>query len=186
MSANHFDWSRLLIQIHILNDKQCRSRSVGFFRSQLIWCLRRQGIYGFSSTRINIIYVTAVLPGRNLIKRDFINNVETTRITLFSKYHHSSGGILCYTIWVSIHPLVLHFCSLTWAVLLLFFFMNFLETLHRHWYWGGVVWYCNKGNFHYLSTELWPMVDIKILFPLKVLRTKEWIYIKFYMHIDID
>ena len=30
-------WSRLLIQIHILNDKQCRSRSVGFFRCQLIW-----------------------------------------------------------------------------------------------------------------------------------------------------
>ena len=26
-----------LIQINILNDKQCRSRSVGFFRSQLIW-----------------------------------------------------------------------------------------------------------------------------------------------------
>ena len=26
-----------MIQIHILNDKQCRSRSVGFFRSQLIW-----------------------------------------------------------------------------------------------------------------------------------------------------
>ena len=25
------------IKIHILNDKQCRSRSVGFFRSQLIW-----------------------------------------------------------------------------------------------------------------------------------------------------
>ena len=30
-------WSSLLIQIHILNDKQWRSRSVGFFRSQLIW-----------------------------------------------------------------------------------------------------------------------------------------------------
>ena len=26
-----------MIQIHTLNDKQCRSRSVGFFRSQLIW-----------------------------------------------------------------------------------------------------------------------------------------------------
>ena len=30
-------WSRLLIQIQILNGKQCRSWSVGFFRSQLIW-----------------------------------------------------------------------------------------------------------------------------------------------------
>ena len=36
-SANKIAWSRLLIQIHILNDKQCRSRSVGFWRSQLIW-----------------------------------------------------------------------------------------------------------------------------------------------------
>ena len=36
-SANQITWSRLLIQIHILNGKQCRSRSVGFFRSQLIW-----------------------------------------------------------------------------------------------------------------------------------------------------
>ena len=36
-SANQITGSRLLIQIHILNDKQRRSRSVGFFRSQLIW-----------------------------------------------------------------------------------------------------------------------------------------------------
>ena len=37
-SASQITWSRLLIQIHILNDgKQCRSRSVGFCRSQLIW-----------------------------------------------------------------------------------------------------------------------------------------------------
>ena len=33
--ANQITWSRLLIQI--LNGKQCRSRSVGFFRSQMIW-----------------------------------------------------------------------------------------------------------------------------------------------------
>ena len=36
-SANQITWSKLLIQIHILNGKQCRFRSVGFFRSQLIW-----------------------------------------------------------------------------------------------------------------------------------------------------
>ena len=35
-SANQITRSRLLILIPILNDKQCRSRSVGFFRSQLI------------------------------------------------------------------------------------------------------------------------------------------------------
>ena len=36
-SANQITWSRLLIPIHTLNGKQCRARSVGFFRSQLIW-----------------------------------------------------------------------------------------------------------------------------------------------------
>ena len=36
-SANQITRSRLLIQIYILNNKQCRSRSVGFFRRQLIW-----------------------------------------------------------------------------------------------------------------------------------------------------
>ena len=37
LSANQIAWSRLLVQICILDGKQCRSRSVGFFRSQLIW-----------------------------------------------------------------------------------------------------------------------------------------------------
>ena len=36
-SANQITSSRLFIEIHILNVKQCRSRSVGFWRSQLIW-----------------------------------------------------------------------------------------------------------------------------------------------------
>ena len=36
-TANQITWSKLLLWIHILNVKQCRSRSVGFFRSQLIW-----------------------------------------------------------------------------------------------------------------------------------------------------
>ena len=36
-SAKQITWSKLFIQIQIPNDKQCRSRSVGFFRSQLIW-----------------------------------------------------------------------------------------------------------------------------------------------------
>ena len=35
--ANQITWSRFLIEIHIFNDKQCISRSAGFFRSQLIW-----------------------------------------------------------------------------------------------------------------------------------------------------
>ena len=36
-SANQITCSGFLIEIRIFNDKKCRSRSVGFFRSQLIW-----------------------------------------------------------------------------------------------------------------------------------------------------
>ena len=36
-SADQITRSRLLIWINILNDKQSRSRSVGFWRSQLVW-----------------------------------------------------------------------------------------------------------------------------------------------------
>ena len=41
---------------HILNDKQCKSRSVGFFRSQLIWIYTvcKKGISEFSRTRVNV------------------------------------------------------------------------------------------------------------------------------------
>ena len=35
--SDQITWSSLLIQIHTFNDKQCRSRPVGFFRIQLIW-----------------------------------------------------------------------------------------------------------------------------------------------------
>ena len=55
LSANQITWSRMLIKMHILNGKQCRSRSVGFFRSQLIWIytvLQKQDISGFSRTRV--------------------------------------------------------------------------------------------------------------------------------------
>ena len=32
-SAGHITWARLVLYMYILNDKQCRFRSVGFFRS---------------------------------------------------------------------------------------------------------------------------------------------------------
>ena len=37
LTAHHIAWFRLLIQVHILSDKQCRSRADGFWRSQMIW-----------------------------------------------------------------------------------------------------------------------------------------------------
>ena len=36
-SASQITSAGFLIEIHMSNDKQCKSRSVGFFRSQLIW-----------------------------------------------------------------------------------------------------------------------------------------------------
>ena len=60
--ANQITWSRLSKQIHILYDKQCRSRSVGF-RSQLIWiytvCKCRS--YSFSRTRLIHLVVFSYL-----------------------------------------------------------------------------------------------------------------------------
>ena len=35
--SHQITWFRFFIQIHLFTDKQCRSRSVCFFRSQLIW-----------------------------------------------------------------------------------------------------------------------------------------------------
>ena len=57
-TANQIIWSGLLLYIHMLNVKQCRSRSVGFFRSQLIWIYticKGKGVSGFSRTRVNIL-----------------------------------------------------------------------------------------------------------------------------------
>ena len=56
-SASQIIWSRLLILIHKVNGKQCRSRSVGFFRSQHLdlHCLQRQEISGFSRTRVKYL-----------------------------------------------------------------------------------------------------------------------------------
>ena len=65
-SANQITWSRLLIQIHILYDKQCRSRSVGFFGCQLIWIYTatlfpKQGISRFNRTRVKAVTVFVLL-----------------------------------------------------------------------------------------------------------------------------
>ena len=53
-TTNQITWSRLLIQIHILNDKQSRSRSICFWQSQLIW------IYTFCKSRT---YQSSAGPG---------------------------------------------------------------------------------------------------------------------------
>ena len=62
LSANQIAWSRLL-----LNDKQCRCRSVGFFRNQLIWiytvCKGR--VYpgsAWQGFRVNMEIIFLILP----------------------------------------------------------------------------------------------------------------------------
>ena len=61
-------------QIHILNDKQCKFRSVGFFRSQLIWiytvCKGRvyPGSAGQGLSIIKIFRMVFVLQTQNLFQ----------------------------------------------------------------------------------------------------------------------
>ena len=40
--------------------------------------------------------------------------------------------------------------------------------------------------FGWFLTELWPLIDIRILFMLNILGINYWILIKFCLHIDID
>ena len=61
-SANQNTQSRLLMQIHIFHDKQCRSRSVGFFfRSQLIWiynvCIWGRAHPGSAGLQLKPVYI---------------------------------------------------------------------------------------------------------------------------------
>ena len=53
LSANQIIWSRLLIQIHTLNDRQCRSRSVVLQKPTDLdlHCMQRQDMSKFSRTR---------------------------------------------------------------------------------------------------------------------------------------
>ena len=64
-SANQITWSRLLIQIHILNGKQCRSRSVGFFKPTDLdlHCLQNRtypGSTGLGLTRMTYSQIRGV------------------------------------------------------------------------------------------------------------------------------
>ena len=86
------------------------------------------------------------------------------------------GYYTLQTVCVSIHPSALRFrtnlCS---------FWPNILQTLHGHWYQGGVVWDFEWTEFSY--TELWPFIDVKMFF-LNIFRTNGWILIKFCICID--
>ena len=78
-SANHITWSRLLLEIRILNGKQCRSRSVGFFRSQLIW------IYTVCKGRV---YPGSAGQGLKCICASFLWKKHYLLIILKIRYYH--------------------------------------------------------------------------------------------------
>ena len=64
--ANQITWSGVLIEIHMFTDKQCRSRSVGFFRSQHLdlQCLLRYDVSYLSKKRVKERICTCTNRGR--------------------------------------------------------------------------------------------------------------------------
>ena len=48
----------------------------------------------------------------------------------------------------------------------------------------AVLWLTHE-IFPNFSTELWPLIDVKISIFLNIFRNNEWILIKFYLCIDI-
>ena len=95
--------------IHLLNDKQCRSRSVGFWRSQLIW------IYTVCKRRV---YLGSV--GQGLINR-FISIISLWLSALDKvKYTCKCFDIITSedTLWLG--SALLKLCSLTFWLMVLF------------------------------------------------------------------
>ena len=60
-------------------------------------------------------------------------------------------------------------------------FMEFGQVLHMHWYWQHLG--CDFDKF---ITELWPLIGVRILFPLNILGTNWWNLTKFCVCIAID
>ena len=97
-SANQITWSRLLIQVHIFNDKQCRSRSVGFFRSQLIWIYTAKAGYIRVQQELNNFYLWEEVLGLKevLIMFSEVHSKKQCSCLLFPgcliiKDYHSAG-----------------------------------------------------------------------------------------------
>ena len=101
----------------------------------------------------------------------------SVRPSVHPSIHPSVHPSIHPSIYPSIHPSVLRFWTSS-------FFTNFLQTLHRHWYRGGVVWDCKWAKIRLQTTELWPLIDVKCVF-LNIFRTNGWILIKFCICIDI-
>ena len=53
------------------------------------------------------------------------------------------------------------------------------QILHMHWNWPDLGWNCNASLIAKNTTQLWPLVIVKILFSLNILWTNWWNLIEF-------
>ena len=81
---------------------------------------------------------------------------------------------------LSVRLSALRFLTLTWVVFDRFS-SNFAQTLIS----GRSGLGLQMGHIRLLTTELWPLIDVKMCFFLNIFRTKGWILIKFCVWIDI-
>ena len=96
-SANQTTWSRLLVLIHILNDKQCRSRSVGFFRSQLIWIYTvcKYRVYpGSAGQGLIILSYLLYIFGKTGLKKQCRPRSDTTHRAIWHTFTGSKMDLL--------------------------------------------------------------------------------------------
>ena len=99
---------------------------------------------------------------------------------VFIPHHTKSGGVLCYTVrkfWVSIHPSVSASypdsnLSNFWPI-----FFKLCMDMEE---WFGIA----NGLNSWITTELWPLIDVKMSFPETNLSSIWLIFFK--LCVDID
>ena len=67
----------------------------------------------------------------------------------------------CLAVCLSVWPSVCLSDSASFALSVLNILINFLQTLYKSRYWGGVIWVCKWVNFVKKTTELWPLIDVQ-------------------------
>ena len=97
-----------------------------------------------------------------------LGNLIFKQFCIIIPRHTKGAAVLCYTLrifWVSVRSSAFRFRTLTWAV-----FDDFLQTLHGHWYRGGVVWDCKWAKFVYKQHSYGPLLMKKCRF-----QTLTWV-----------
>ena len=82
------------------------------------------------------------------------------------------------SVMLSCRDSILIFCfrSISWEQI-----YQIPQNLHIHWYWLDL-----GINFHKFITDLWPLIDVGISFPINFFRTNWQNLTKFCICIDID